>query len=171
MSALGLLEMAAKMHALEKDLDKALQATIETAAGFCLQQALAVVGTYTLGWESLAPSTLAHKPADTPLLETGRFRDSITASIGHHEATVGSDDKKATFFEFGTSRMPARPIFGPLAVAAETVIKQAAAVHVKRALAGRGPSMHGLHEFMELLHLAKEVLQGVRELAPGEGRR
>jgi HK97 gp10 family phage protein len=71
-------------------------------------------------WAALADSTEAQKarmgyPAGAPLLATGAMRDNITHEISGHEAVVGSPDEKAVYHEFGTSKMPPRPVFGPAA--------------------------------------------------------
>ena len=69
-------------------------------------------------WAQLAESTEASKaakgyPADAPLLATGEMQGSIQHEIGDWEAIIGSTDPKMIFHEFGTSRMPARPVMGP----------------------------------------------------------
>jgi len=51
-------------------------------------------------WPPLAESTLARKADDTPLLETGQMRDSITHEVEDWEATVGATDPKMEYHEF-----------------------------------------------------------------------
>jgi phage gpG-like protein len=46
---------------------------------------------------------------DSPLLETGDLRDSIERDVQHGVAFVGSNNPKALWHEFGTSRIPPRP--------------------------------------------------------------
>jgi phage gpG-like protein len=46
---------------------------------------------------------------DSPLLETGDLRDSIERDVQHGVAYVGSNNPKALWHEFGTSRIPPRP--------------------------------------------------------------
>jgi HK97 gp10 family phage protein len=71
------------------------------------------IGTYAYGWPPLAESTIAGKAAgDTPLLETGALRDSITHNVDATEAYVGTDLEYAKYQEFGTSRIPPRPFLG-----------------------------------------------------------
>ena len=71
-------------------------------------------------WADLADSTEAHKaamgyPADAPLLATGEMRDSIEHHVEGLEAEIGSNDDKMIYHEFGTTKMPPRPILGPAA--------------------------------------------------------
>jgi len=47
-------------------------------------QAKAQIGKQHEEWPPLAPSTLAKKSADTPLLETGEMRDSIEWIVRGH---------------------------------------------------------------------------------------
>ena len=87
------------------------------AAGKILEDAAKdVIGTYDYGWTPLAPSTLAKKNADTPLLETGEMRDSIERTVSpvafgilpRGNVQVGSNNDKAVWQELGTSRIPPR---------------------------------------------------------------
>ena len=78
------------------------------------------IGTYRFGWPALAPSTLKRKPnGDRPLLVTGEFRKSIRQEIRPYHGMVFSEDPRAAWFEFGTSKMPPRPVFGPAIHAAK----------------------------------------------------
>jgi HK97 gp10 family phage protein len=69
-------------------------------------------------WAPLAASTEADKarkgyPPNSPLLRTGDMRDSIQHEVGEWEATIGATDPKMVFHEFGTQKMPPRPVIGP----------------------------------------------------------
>jgi HK97 gp10 family phage protein len=69
-------------------------------------------------WAALAASTEADKaskgyPPNSPLLRTGEMRDSIQHEVGEWEATIGATDPKMVFHEFGTQKMPPRPVIGP----------------------------------------------------------
>lgn len=69
-------------------------------------------------WAPLADSTEAEKarlgyPVDAPLLRTGDMRDSIKHEVGEFEAIIGSTDPKMVYHEFGTTKMPPRPVIGP----------------------------------------------------------
>jgi hypothetical protein len=89
------------------------QAAMEAAAVIVETEAKRVLGTYDYGWPSLSPITLGRKSADTPGLEAGDMRDSITHVATKDEADIGSDDDKALWFELGTSRgQPPRSFLG-----------------------------------------------------------
>jgi HK97 gp10 family phage protein len=71
-------------------------------------------------WALLADSTEAEKARlgfepDAPLLRTGEMKKSIHASVEGNEAVVGSNDGILKYHEFGTDRMPPRPVLGPAA--------------------------------------------------------
>lgn len=80
-------------------------------------EAKSALGTYKYGWPRLSPKTIALKrTGDSPLLETGTLRASIMHTVHSHErATVFSDDPKARYLSYGTSRMPPRPFLEPAA--------------------------------------------------------
>lgn len=69
-------------------------------------------------WEDLADSTEADKarhgyPMDAPLLRTGTLRDSISHQTDGHDVVVGSTSKLMVYHEFGTEKIPPRPVLGP----------------------------------------------------------
>ena len=71
-------------------------------------------------WAELADSTEQDKaahgyPVDAPLLRSGEMRDTITHEVHGLEAVIGSTDPKMVYHEFGTSKMPPRPVMGPAA--------------------------------------------------------
>ena len=43
------------------------------------------------------------------------MRDSITHEVHGLEAVIGSTDPKMVYHEFGTAKMPPRPVMGPAA--------------------------------------------------------
>ena len=71
---------------------------LEKAAVMVEEEAKRVIGTYDYGWPSLATSTLKKKSDDTPLLETGALRDSISHKVHGRRAVIGTDDKAAGDF-------------------------------------------------------------------------
>lgn len=91
---------------------------LEAAAKLLEDKSKAIIGNYQTEhgamaeWAPLAEATLARKSADTPLLETGEMRDSITHETEDFEATVGATDPKMEWHEFGTKRIPPRPVLG-----------------------------------------------------------
>uniref|UniRef100_UPI0021759C98 HK97-gp10 family putative phage morphogenesis protein n=1 Tax=Bacillus thuringiensis TaxID=1428 RepID=UPI0021759C98 len=50
-----------------------------------------------------------------PLLRSGEMRDGIGHTVDGLEVAIGSDSEKMVYHEFGTSRMPPRPVLGPAA--------------------------------------------------------
>lgn len=78
----------------------------------------AQVGAYP-EWAPLADSTEDQKaamgaPADAPLERFGDLKDSFHFTVTNPtELIVGSTDPVMTYHEFGTSKMPPRPVVGP----------------------------------------------------------
>jgi HK97 gp10 family phage protein len=143
MSAWTLLELAAHLEATSRDIDSAIQATVEAGAVIIKTNAQTAIGTYHYGWPSLAASTLARKSANTPLLETGELRDSIAITMGYHEAWIGTSHFTAKWHEFGTSKMPARPFMAPAALESIPLIQKVAKRNMAAAFAGRGSFAKG----------------------------
>jgi hypothetical protein len=73
---------------------------------------------------------------------------------------VGSNNDKAVWHEFGTSRIPARPFLSAAAMQMEGEIHKMAAKAVMAVIAGRG--LHG-SEMAELIHLLRHVGHAVKE--------
>jgi hypothetical protein len=82
-------------------------AALEKAAVIIEDAAKAAIGTYNYEWKPLAGSTLKKKSADTPLLESGKMRDSIHHSVQGDEARVGSNEDTAVWQELGHQPDPA----------------------------------------------------------------
>jgi len=96
---------------------KQVAVAIETTAKEEIGHYQAAAGPFA-AWEPLADSTVADRVSkgftpDDPLLRTGELQDSIVHEVGDWEATVGSTDPVMIFHEFGTSKMPPRPVIGP----------------------------------------------------------
>jgi HK97 gp10 family phage protein len=70
-------------------------------------------------WEQLAESTEDEKarvgaPPDAPLYRFGDLQKSFRSTlVGHNEVIVGSTDPNMDWHEFGTDKMPPRPVLGP----------------------------------------------------------
>jgi HK97 gp10 family phage protein len=109
MKEFTLTGFAAFLGGLAVEVEHIKHAALERAATIVETEAKRVIGTYEYGWKPLASSTLARKSADTPLLETGQMRDSITHSVEGNVARVGSSLDKALYHEMGTSKIPPRP--------------------------------------------------------------
>ena len=80
-------------------------------------------------WAPLADSTEAEKarlgyPADAPLLRDGTLRDSISHEVQALEARIGSTSDIMVYQEFGTNKIPPRPVLGPAAVRNKTKIER-----------------------------------------------
>ena len=93
-------------------------------------------------WAPLADSTLArHSQAglgDTPLYFSGQLRESFSHVTEGKTTTVGSTDPVMVYHEFGTSRMPPRPVLGPAMFESREQIIQGAAGIVAAWLAAGG---------------------------------
>jgi|SRR5581483_5028307 len=69
-------------------------------------------------WAELAESTKedrerqGYTPND-PLLRSGELRDSVSHEASTLEVVIGTPREEMIYLEFGTSKMPARPVFGP----------------------------------------------------------
>jgi hypothetical protein len=103
----GIVPLAGAISTLARiavELPMAEHMALELACVIVKEEAKRVIGTYEYGWTPLAPSTLAKKSANTPLLETGEMRDSIEHQVIGHIGYVGSDNDKALYQELGTSR-------------------------------------------------------------------
>jgi hypothetical protein len=131
-------EFALKLAAAVDTIRPRLEIGLDKVGEFAQREAKHVIGTYQPGWPHLAESTLEKKAADTPLLETGAMRDSITRELEPLElkVTVGSKSKIALWQELGTSRIPPRPFLSlamhrALPFAAETFQKIAATILLK----------------------------------------
>lgn len=79
------------------------------------------VGNYP-AWEPLAESTEDEKArlgyeTEAPLLREGDLRNSFRRSMDGDDAVViGSTDPVMEYHEFGTDKMPPRPVIGPAAL-------------------------------------------------------
>jgi phage gpG-like protein len=152
--------MAAKLGQVIIDTELAAQIALTEAAEMVREAARALIGYPNSAWAALAESTLAHKGADTPLLETGELRDSIEKTVGHCVAWVGSNNDKALWQEFGTLHIPPRSFIGMAAIECEERIHKLTRDVIGRAFAGHGAG--GLHE---LIHIAKEIRELGHKLA------
>ena len=111
---MNLMQAAASLVAMSAEYEKAKHDALEAACVVIEDEAKRVIGTYDYGWQPLAPATIARKAnGDTPLLETGKMRDSIEHTVHGDSGFVGSNDDKAVWQELGTSRgIPPRSFLG-----------------------------------------------------------
>lgn len=113
---------AVQVHELQKGLERCA-VKIEKTAKDEIGHYQSAAGPFQ-AWAELADSTEQEKaskgyPVDAPLLRTGAMRDAITHEVDGLEAVIGAKDTDAgrllVFHEFGTSKMPPRPVMGPAA--------------------------------------------------------
>lgn len=95
--------------------------------GFEIQQKVqSMIGTKQVFWADLKPSTVETKkrkhwgkngdPA-SPLYATGEFEKSIEYTlVGSNKLQVFSEAKSVRYTEYGTAKMPPRPVFKPAAL-------------------------------------------------------
>jgi phage gpG-like protein len=123
MSEFSLAGFAAHMAKIAAGIALVEQKVLEDAAKIVETEAKRVIGTYDYGWTPLKPSTVARKArGDTPLLETGKMRESIEHSVGIREAVVGSNDDRAVFQELGTPTIPPRSFLAGAAIHKESEV-------------------------------------------------
>jgi phage gpG-like protein len=124
MKTFTLTGFASFLATLPLEIKHADHQALEKAARIVEAEAQRVIGTYDYGWLPLAPSTLAKKAADTPLLETGQMRDSIEHVSTDKEACIGSNSDKALWQELGTKKIPPRSFLqGALHAKTDEVVK------------------------------------------------
>lgn len=138
------IEIAIELH---HGLDK-LGARIEKTAKDEFGRYQSATGPFG-AWPELADSTKDDRvhqgfSENDPLLRTGELRDSISHKVDHGalELAVGSPDEKMVFHEFGTSKMPARPVLGPAAFRNKSAIQRLVGAAVVAGLVGS----HQIHE-------------------------
>lgn len=103
------LGFAAHLTHMASELEGDKREDLERVGKMVETEAKSAIGTYKYGWPPLAASTLAKKKADTPLLETGEMRNSISHAIsGPNSVDVGSNNQKAVWHELGTTKAPPR---------------------------------------------------------------
>lgn len=160
----SVLEFAAHLRSIERDMHEVGPMIIEKACAMVCEEARRVLGTHDYDWPELKPETIARKiRGDTPLLETGAMRDSITWTAKGLEGQVGSDSQIAVWQECGTSKIPPRPFLAGAAQHMEKKIHKMAARATIAVMTGRGLASAEMRELLEVLRLAKEVAHTVKE--------
>jgi hypothetical protein len=169
-----LLEFAAVLPAIERDLHAAGPKIIERACRIVQKRAKAAIGRDHEMWPQLAAPTIADKkahgfPTPKPLLRTGELRDSIEYTVNGNEGAVGSDSQIAVYQELGTSRIPPRSFLVSSAIASEDKIHRMAAATAVAALSGHGRGARDVREMLHLLHRAGHALKELGEDLAGDG--
>lgn len=132
-----LRERVRGMRERTQDLTTAWQAVLDHFADRNFRQFTSRGGEYGTPWPVLAPTTLAEKrrnnwPRD-PLVRHGDLVHSITLRplaierVRPDSLVAGTDDPKAAYHQYGTRRMPARPLFDPAEFARSRVVAYAVA--------------------------------------------
>jgi HK97 gp10 family phage protein len=121
----GLEQMALQLVAMEVVWHEEMKRSLKAAAQIIKTDARAQIGHYQPEageypeWAPLAESTEDEKarlgaPADAPLERFGDLKKSFRSTmVGDKEVIVGSTDPNMDWHEFGTSKMPPRPVLGP----------------------------------------------------------
>lgn len=109
----NLLQAAKKFGAVAVEYELMRISCLEAGGKLFLKRAQAAMGTYEYGWPSLQQETIARKKTgDSPLVETEVMRNSGGYTLHSHSVIVGFTDPKILVHEFGTSRVPPRPVIG-----------------------------------------------------------
>jgi len=145
----SLSAFASHLSQLAETLPAAETRAVTAAAGVILAEAQAIPGHYQAAtgpvakWHALAETTRRDRvrkgfTPDDPLLRTGELARSYKSKItSPRSAEVGSDDPRAPRFEFGTSRMPPRPVLLTAAVRKEPETHRIAGQTILNHLTGR----------------------------------
>ncbi len=150
---------AAHLLTVKADLKLAEEVCVEKACRMIEKEAKTAIGTYRHDWTPLKPETVARKArGDTPLLETGELRDSIEHVVGREGKEVvgyvGTNDPRAKYHEFGTSKMPARPFLSAAAMRQEDKIHAMIVRTIAATFDRGGPHYRELRELFHVLHAA-----------------
>jgi phage gpG-like protein len=160
---MSILEFVAKTKTIQLELEIVGHAVVARACEMVAEEARRVIGEGYDDWPALAPSTLARKMMNTPLLETGELRGSIEWNASGNEGAVGSNLDKAVWHELGTARIPPRSFLMGAAMHMEDKIHRMAAKAVVACIAGRGLHSSEMAELLHLLHTLRHVGHAVGE--------
>jgi hypothetical protein len=109
----SLAAYAAHLGRVVERMPAAKEKGLTVAATMVAERARDKLGTYQPGWAPLKPETVARKQTgDSPLLETGGMRGTVTERISPVKATISAGGP-AIWQELGTSKIPPRPFMGP----------------------------------------------------------
>lgn len=138
-----LKDLSIKLLSFEDDLREAEEEAIVRACKLVKRKAKGLIGVPQPYWQPLKPETIAHKRrGNTPLLETGELRASISWSGPYRDADndvygyVGSDNIKARYHELGTATIPPRSFLMLAAMGAENEIHELAEKAIESAWSG-----------------------------------
>lgn len=134
------LEQAVKSVVVLQAANEAIGAHIEKVAKAEFGEYQNAVGPFQ-AWAELAEATKDDRVAqgyteNDPLLRSGELRDSISHEASPLEAVIGSPDQVMVHQEFGTSKMPARPVLGPAAHNSKEIIEKIVGAAAVTAIVG-----------------------------------
>jgi phage gpG-like protein len=158
-----ILGFVAKLAAIEADMKITSEAIVAKACELVAAEARRVLGEGYPEWPALQPSTLARKIGPGPLLETGELQASIEWHAEGLHGEVGSNNDKAVWHEFGTSKIPPRSFLAGAAVRMGPEIEKLAARAVRAVMLGKGLNSSEMREFMHALHIIRHVGHAVKE--------
>lgn len=121
---LSLLQAAEKIALAIATMHKVGEGALEQVARKVEKTAKASLGEYqdAIGpfpeWAELAQATKDDRarqgfPEDEPLLRTGELRKGYDHETRGMTTRIGSPSEIAEYHEFGTAKMPPRPVLGP----------------------------------------------------------
>jgi hypothetical protein len=164
----SLAEAAIKFEAFSKNMKYASEAILVEWCVTVQKRAKESLGSYHRGWPKLAESTVERKGGrDTPLLDTGELRDSISGYVEMYSSNsgrgvVGTPLEKGLWAEIGTSRgEPPRPWLMPAALHSKSDIDKIARKYIRSAWVSAGRDneiLHLLHAIKMLLEVAHEII-------------
>jgi phage gpG-like protein len=159
----SILGFVAKLKTIELEMKVLDHAIVARACEMIAAEARRVIGEGYDDWPALAPSTLAKKMMNTPLLETGELRGSIEWNSEGDRGEVGSNLEKAVWHELGTARIPARSFLAGAAMRMEDKIHKMAARAVMAVMLGKGLHSSEMAELLHFLHVLHHVGHKVGE--------
>lgn len=144
--------LALHLAGQEVALLASLHAGLEKCAVKVQKTAEEEIGHYQSGigpfpaWADLADSTEEQKakmgyPSDAPLEASGAMGRSFSHSTSPLETVIGSTDEKMVYHEFGTLKMPARPVLGPAILRNKEYIRRVLGMATVSGLIG-GSAIH-----------------------------
>lgn len=150
--ATHLMAMEAAVKTAEHEGLKKVAQLVEDTAKAEIGHYQAAVGPFP-AWAPLAESTEVQKaakgyPAGAPLLATGEMRENISHQVDGDTAVIGSPDERMVYHEFGTSKMPPRPVLGPAVYKSKAKIEKIIGQAVVTGLMGGGVMTDGTEYFL-----------------------
>ncbi len=165
--------LAELAHHLTRETVGGLTATrqgLEVATAILQKEAKAEFGHYQAAegpfasWAPLTDETMAERehlgftPND-PLLRTGDLRNSIQRETSDWEGVVGSTSEIMPYHEFGTTKIPPRPVFGPAIYRKAEEIAQLIGSFAVSGLVGYQPgtAIYGLRDVADMENIHKSL--------------